>query len=90
MALADKDKAAEYDRIADCLRENGWSVLKEWEHPTTGALNESWYRGDPYSQHALMSAYKMECFKDAPGQGERMTASLRGFNKVIDEKARNK
>lgn len=84
--MTDKDKAAEYDRIADYLRTNGWSVAKVWKHPETGELHENWYQGDPHSQHSLMSAYKVECFKDAPGQGERMSKNLDAFNKVIAKK----
>lgn len=84
--LTDKDKAVEYDRIADYLRKNGWSVLKVWRHPVDGTLHESWYRGDPHSQHDLLSAYRAECYKDAPKQGERMRENLEGISRVIDEK----
>lgn len=84
--LTDKDKAVEYDRIAGYLRDNGWSVLKIWRHPVDGTLHESWYRGDPHSQHDLLSAYRVECYKDAPKQGERMARNLAGLGRVIDEK----
>jgi len=84
--MTDKDKAAEYDRIAEHLRKNGWSVAREWKHPVTGELHESWFQGDPHSQCSLMQAYKMDSFKDAPRQGERMAETLRGFGKVIDDK----
>lgn len=91
MSLTDQDKAVEYDRIADYLRKNGWSVVKIWKHPVDGTLHESW-RHDSYtvngidSTHDLLSAYRAECYKDAPKQGERMTRNLKELNKVIDGK----
>ncbi len=91
MSLSDKDKAVEYDRIAGYLRKNGWSVVRVWRHPDNGTMHESWRHASeaPASEYSLMSAYRAECYKDAPKQGERMARNLEALNLVIDKKQRS-
>lgn len=84
--LTDKDKAAEYDRIAAYLQQHGWSVASMWRSPVDGMLHENWFKGDPHSQMSLMAAFTKESWNDAPRQGERMAANLNALNKVIDDK----
>lgn len=86
--MTDRDKAAEYDRIAAYLRKNGWSVVREWRHPGDGTTHESWRHADdsPGSEHTLLTAYRVECYKDAPKQGARLTQNLDQLSRVIKEK----
>lgn len=76
--ISDKDKAAEYDRIAGYLRNNGWSAVKEWQHPVDGTKHETWRHPDcgENSFYDIMSAYRVECYKDAPAQGKRLRCLL--------------
>lgn len=71
--MPEMDKVIEYDRIADYLRECGWRVTSEWKHPGDGSVHESWQHPDngPSAFHDILSAYRIECVKDSPGQTER-------------------
>ena len=83
------DKAAEYDRMAEYLRKEGWRVVHEGNLPLNGHRFQEWiHENDVKARHNLFSALKVEHFKDAPRQGERMQKMLAGLDEVMDRKQR--
>jgi hypothetical protein len=88
-AMTVADKAAEYDRVSEYLREQGWEVLRESKMPDSGRVVQWWDHpgNQDHGTPDWMSAYRVECYKDAPGQGERLSATLREFEETIDKKA---
>jgi len=87
--LTDHDKAAVYDAIADYLRKEGWVVDRVWKHPATGTLHENWHHPDygvRGENQSLMNAYKIECYRDAPSQGDRMAKMLEDIDRTVAEK----
>ena len=84
-AMTVEDKAAEYDRAVEYLRRQGWLVVAEgrvgrrffqrWQHPDGQGGGHDW-----------MSAFRAECYEDAPAQGKRMVAALEAFDAVVEEK----
>lgn len=83
--MTDADKAAEYDRNAEYLRKQGWVVVKEWQNPAEGdRICQTWQHPDdaPNGFHGMFSALRVEAFKDAPGQGERMKEIHKSFEEM--------
>ncbi len=87
-AMTPDDKAAEYDKMAEYLRKQGWSVVSEGKRPDNGKIKQTWRHAAMAGNvsHDMFSALEVEHFKDAPRQGERMAELLRGLNEAVEAK----
>lgn len=76
--MNDADKAKVYDKIKDYLFKNGWKVDDvTYGSPIDGFNGESFIHPEiENGSHSLMSAFRIECYKDAPKQGDRLRKHL--------------
>ena len=71
--MTSRDKAIEYDRIAEYLKENGWVVAKCVRRVPSGAIAEMWNHPDRGGVlYNFASAYRVECHRDGLVSGPRV------------------